>query len=280
MKLDRRNFLKVLSHVLIAYGLGSVGLFEYSLQLEPEWLQIKKVRIALHGLGRSLDGFKIVQLSDFHLSAHTDIRLIQKAVEIANQLHPDLLVLTGDYVLDFAELIFELTPVLAGLDAAHGVYSIVGNHDYWTDPEVVRLGLEQARIPLLINEGIPIHSGRDSFYLAGMDDGWSGQPDLDQALSKWSDEMPAVLLVHEPDFWDDVSSDPRISLQLSGHTHGGQVRLPGYGAPILPRYGQKYDQGLFHNHGRWLYVNRGIGVVPPPVRFNCRPEITEITLTV
>ena len=280
MKLDRSGFLKALSHVLLAYGLGSVGLFEYSYHLEPDWLDVKKVRIPLQGLGSALDGFRIVQLSDIHLSPHTEINLVQRAVETANRLNPDLLVITGDYVLDFAESIFELAPVLAQLNATQGVYAILGNHDYWTDPELIRLGLEERGIPVLINEGIPIHSGHDSFYMAGIDDGWSGQPDLDQALSNWSMGMPTVLLMHEPDFWDQLSSDPRISLQLSGHSHGGQVRLPGYGAPILPEYGRIYDQGLFHKNGNWLYVNRGIGVVPPPVRLNCRPEITEITLTI
>jgi predicted MPP superfamily phosphohydrolase len=112
-----------------------------------------------------------------------------------------------------------------------------------------------------------------------MDDGWDGQPDLGTALSGWSTGMSIIMLLHEPDFWEQYRSDPRIDLQLSGHSHGGQVRLPGYGAPILPDHGRKYDSGLYEFDGRYLYVNHGIGVVPPPVRLNCRPEVTEITLT-
>ena len=115
-------------------------------------------------------------------------------------------------------------------------------------------------------------------FLAGLDDGWSGQPDLNLALQNLSPGIPTILLMHEPDFADIFSKDKRVSLQLSGHTHGGQVRIPGLGAIVLPDYGKKYEQGLYRVKDMWLYTNRGIGVIWPAVRFNCRPEITEITL--
>jgi len=254
--------------------------YQYSIHLEPEWLSVKKILLPLKSLGDALDGFKIVQLSDFHLFPYTDIELTQSVVTITHRLEPDLVVLTGDYVLDLADVIFDLAEVLSQLNSVHGVYAILGNHDYWTDAEVVKQGLEEKGISVLKNEGVQIVVGRDILYLAGLDDGWDGKPDVDTALSTWSDGMPTIMLLHEPDFWDLYKSDPRIDLQLSGHSHGGQVRLPGYGALILPDYGRKYDDGLYHFNDRYLYVNRGIGVVPPPVRFNCRPEVTEITLTV
>jgi len=279
MRLNRRGFLKVLGHVLTAYGLGAIGAYQYSIHLEPEWLSLKKIRIPLKTLGNALDGFTIVQLSDIHLFPYTEIELVHSAVSIANELKPDLVVLTGDYVLDLAEAIFDLAPVLSQLNPVHGVFAILGNHDYWTNAEVVSQGLNQEGIPVLMNEGVQIGVGREHLYLAGLDDGWDGQPDLESALSSWSEGMPTIMLLHEPDFWDLYKSDPRINIQLSGHSHGGQVRIPGYGAPILPEYGRKYDHGLYEFNERYLYVNRGIGVVPPPVRLNCRPEITEITLT-
>jgi predicted MPP superfamily phosphohydrolase len=280
MRLDRRSFLKVLGHVLAAYGLGTLGAYQYSIHLEPEWLSVTKILLPLKAIGGALDGFKIVQLSDFHLYPYTDIELVQSAVTITQRLEPDLVVLTGDYVLDLADVVFDLAEVLSQLNSVHGVYAILGNHDYWTDAEVVKQGLEEQGISVLKNKGVQIAVGRDVLYLAGLDDGWDGKPDVDAALSTWSEGMPTIMLLHEPDFWDLYKSDPRIDLQLSGHSHGGQVRLPGYGAPILPDYGRKYDHGLYHFSDRYLYVNRGIGVVPPPVRFNCRPEVTEITLTV
>jgi len=279
MQLDRRGFLKVLGHVLTAYGLGALGAYQYSIHVEPEWLSVNNIRLPLKNLGNAFDGFKVVQLSDFHLYPYTEIELVQSAVAIANELKPDLVVLTGDYVLDLAEAIFDLAPVLSQLNPARGVFAILGNHDYWTNAEIIKQGLKEQGIPVLINEGVQISVGRDNLYLAGMDDGWDGQPDLESALSNWSEGIPTIMLLHEPDFWEFYRSDPRIDLQLSGHSHGGQVRLPGYGAPILPEYGRKFDQGLYTFNERYLYVNRGIGVVPPPVRLNCRPEVTEITLT-
>jgi predicted MPP superfamily phosphohydrolase len=140
-------------------------------------------------------------------------------------------------------------------------------------------GLQEVGIPVLINQGIIIEVGEEKLHIAGLDDGWEGSPDLNAAMETSISESPTILLLHEPDFISETAKDHRITLQLSGHTHGGQVRIPGFGAPILPDYGRLYDYGLFRVNETWLYVNPGIGVIPPPVRFNCRPEITEFTLT-
>jgi predicted MPP superfamily phosphohydrolase len=278
MQLDRRGFLKVLGHVFTAYGLGAIGAYKYSIHVEPEWLSVKKVKIPMKIIGDSLDGFQFVQLSDMHFYPYTDIELIQSTVQATKDLKPDLILLTGDYVLDIAEVIFDLIPTLSQLNATYGVFAILGNHDYWTNAEIVRQGLQDAGIPVLINEGLQIGVGRESLYLAGMEDGWDGHPDIDKAFSDWGEGMPSIMMLHEPDFWDRYKDDPRLNLQISGHTHGGQVRIPFYGAPILPEFGRKYDHGLYTFKDRFLYVNRGIGVVPPPVRLNCRPEITHFTL--
>jgi uncharacterized protein len=209
---------------------------------------------------------------------YTQLELVQKAVTLANGLQPDLIVLTGDYVLESEESIFELAPALAALNARYGIFTVLGNHDLWTNAKTVRRGLQQAGLPVLINEGVSLSVGPAELYLAGLDDGWSGQPDLKPALAQLPPDTPAILLAHEPDLADTFALDGRISLQLSGHSHGGQVRLPGLGAPVLPYLGQKYDQGLYQVGSMWLYTNRGIGLGPAPIRFNCPPEITEITL--
>ncbi len=283
VKVSRRGFLKAFAHVMIASGFTGFGLYEYGFHIEPDWLCVEETIVPIRGLGSAFDGFRIVQLSDFHLSPYTEIALIQKAVEKANYLEPDLVVLTGDYVLDWPEAIFDLAPIFSQLDAKHGIYAILGNHDYWTNAEIVSLGFQEARIPLLKNSGRPIHFGQQAIHLIGLEDGWSYVegvgPDLELALRDLPSGFPIVLLMHEPDFADLLLQDDRISLQLSGHSHGGQVRVPIYGAPILPLYGRKYEAGLYRVNRTWLYVNRGIGVVPPPIRLNCRPEITQITLT-
>jgi predicted MPP superfamily phosphohydrolase len=211
------------------------------------------------------------------LYPYTQLDFIKEAVAVANALQPDLIVLTGDYVSRKAEAIFELAPVLASLNAKHGVFSILGNHDLWTDVEIIRLGFKEQRLPLLENEGVALPVNGETLYLAGVDDGWSGQPDLALALAQRPTGALTILLAHEPDLADQFSLDERVSLQLSGHSHGGQVRLPLLGAPVLPRLGKKYDQGLYRINEMWLYTNRGIGLVTP-VRINCPPEITEITL--
>ena len=278
MKLTRREFLKAFGYVTLIYGAAAIGGYSYATKVEPRWLTIEKVSVPLKGIKSKLEGLKIVQLSDIHLHPHTQLDLLEKAVQIVNELAPDLIVLTGDFVLDKAESIFDLTPVLSKKNARYGVFSILGNHDLWTNADIVQRGFEDADLPVLVNEGLTLDVEGESLYLAGLDDGWSGQPDLDSALEGCPANTPTIVLMHEPDFVDEIAKDTRVALQLSGHTHGGQVRVPGIGPIALPTNGRKYDIGLHKVNQTMLYVNRGLGVISPPVRFNCRPEITEITL--
>jgi predicted MPP superfamily phosphohydrolase len=278
MKMSRRGFLKALGQVVIGGSVAAVGGYGYIRQVEPGWLTVEQVQVPIKGLRPTLEGFKIVHMSDLHLHPYIQLEFVQKAVAMANALQPDLVVFTGDFVLERADSIFELAPALAALNPRFGIFTVLGNHNLWTDAEVVRAGLQQAGLPVLINEGTTLSVGNEPLYLAGLDDGWSGQPDLKAALDKLPAGAPAILLAHEPDLADDAALDGRVSLQLSGHTHGGQVRLPGIGAPILPRLGKKYDQGLYRVGDMYVYTTRGVGLIGPPIRFNCPPEITEITL--
>lgn len=275
-KFSRREFLKLTGWSLGASVLLTSGFL--TLKNEANQAQVFSVTIPVRGLPASLEGFKILQMSDFHLYPYTQPELVQQAVDICNTRNADLVVLTGDYVWLQVESIFELTDILSGLQAKHGMYAVIGNHDIWTDVKVIRAGFDRQRIPVLMNQGLPISVGKGSFYLAGLDDGQSGQPDLKAALEDAPADAPVVLLFHEPDLADDVSLDGRVSLQLSGHTHGGQVRLPGIGPFILPYLGRKYDYGLYRINQMWLYTNGGLGTISVPVRYRCPPEITEITL--
>jgi predicted MPP superfamily phosphohydrolase len=277
MRRSRRDFLKSFGQVLAAGCLATVVAYEYSARVGSQNVVVERVQVPLKNLKSGLEGCKIVQMSDIHLYPYTQIGLVQEAVSVANALQPDLVVLTGDYVLQKAGSIFDLAPVLASLNARYGVFAIVGNHDVWTNVDVVRAGLEEAKISVLRNESIVLGAGSSLINLAGLDDGWSGKPDLKATLASLPANTPTILLAHEPDLADTFSLDGRVSLQLSGHTHGGQVRLPGIGAPLLPFLGRKYDRGLYNVNNMWLYTNTGIGVVFP-FRFNCPPEVTEITL--
>jgi len=285
MRIDRRQFLKAFGQVAATYACATVVGHAYGKHVEPKRSVVEQVPVPLKNLKSALEGFKIVQLSDIHIDSFVETEVVQEAAAIADSLKPDLIVLTGDYVTGQAEAIRDLSPILASLNAKYGVFAILGNHELWTNPDLIRDSLEKAGVPVLVNEGVPLNVGKEILYLAGVDDCWSGQPDLEAAMEKWPSGAPTILLAHEPDFVDTFALDGRVSLQLSGHSHGGQIRLPGLGAVILPEYAQKYDQGLYRVNptgrsdvGPWVYTNRGVGLGVVPYRINCPPEVTEITL--
>jgi predicted MPP superfamily phosphohydrolase len=274
--LNRRDFLKF-SGLAVGGGLVATTSF-LAINDEAQVPVIERIPIPIGNLHPALESFTILQISDLHLYPLTQPALIKKSVEMANALKPDLVVITGDYVWQDLDAIFELAPILSGLDAKYGVFSTLGNHDYWLDADVITAALKTAGLPVLINQGLSIEQGKGKLYLAGLDDGWSGEPDLDATLDGASPGEPVILLCHEPDLADQYSLEGRIDVQLSGHTHGGQIRLPGIGALVLPYLGRKYDQGLYNINGMLLYTNRGLGVISEPVRFNCPPEISQFTL--
>ena len=275
-RLSRLSFLKVVGITTFA-ALGTLTTYLF-LGNEADSPVVERVQIPISDLPDALDGFRIVQISDIHYYPFTTIELVNRAVEMTNQLSPDLIVLTGDFIWHEVEAIFELMPALAQLNAKHGVYAGLGNHDIWRDVNVITRAFEKERFPLLVNQGLPISVGKDTLYLASLDDGWSGKPDLTSAMTNWSDDATTVLLMHEPDLAPRYAVDKRIHLQLSGHSHGGQVRLPFYGALVLPYLSWKYPMGLYNLDGMWLYTNRGLGTTNIPLRVNCTPEITELTL--
>ncbi len=273
---SRRQFLKLSGAAVAAAAAGASGAL--TLANEIDKICIERVQLPIAGLPSAFDGFTIAQLSDIHLLPYTRPHFIQKAVDIANNLKPDLMVLTGDYVWHDPEGMDELIPLIAQLDARNGVFGVLGNHDYWLDVELVKRGFSQSRIPLLINQHVPIVRGDASIVLAGLDDGWSGHPDINATLAGAPDGAPVILLLHEPDLADVYAPAAHMALQLSGHSHGGQVRMPGHGAYVLPYLGRKYDMGLYQVGNMWLYTNRGLGEISVPLRINCLPEVTLFTL--
>jgi len=195
-------------------------------------------------------------------------------------LKPDLIVLTGDFVSRESSNAEACGRALSSLRAPYGVYGVLGNHDYWTrDVERVARAVRQAGVRILVNDSAQINVGGEAWWLCGLDDAWSGKPDLDSTLARVPDNGFRILLCHEPDFADRAAGRS-IPLQLSGHSHGGQVRLPGIGALLLPYLGRKYPIGLQQvgNSHLHVYTNVGLGLVAPPVRLNCPPEVTHLTL--
>ena len=253
---------------MVGYGAGS----------EPNDLVLERKTVKLSKLPNAFDGFRIVLLTDLHLHPFTSADLIRQTVEISNSLKPDLVLLGGDYVCGFAEAALELGPILESLDAKHGVFAVLGNHDHFRGARIVLEGLRRASIPALMNEGVELTIGEASVFLAGIDSVSAGKSNPRAAFSARKNETLTLVLVHEPDYIDRLRNLVPIDVQLSGHTHGGQVRVPGLGAIILPTWGKAYVEGLYRVGSSQVYTSRGIGMVGLPFRFNCPPEVTEITL--
>lgn len=273
---SRRKFLRLAMCTMAGSSLTALGVTLHSTKVEPWQIKLERIRIPVPSLPPPFDGYRIVQLTDLHLTAEKSRLAISRAIHIALSCLPDLLVLTGDYVtgyLDAPTLYAELRQ----LAASDGVWATLGNHDHWVDAQGVRQVLDSAGIRELRNASTPLTRDGQTIWLAGVDDIWEQQHDLARALANVPPDGTAILLAHEPDYADQVYPTGRIVLQLSGHSHGGQVRIPGYGAPILPYLARKYPYGLRRLDNMWLYTSRGVGYLHP-VRLNCRPEVTEVTL--
>jgi predicted MPP superfamily phosphohydrolase len=240
-------------------------------------LVVEALKVTVRGLPEGLDGFKIVALSDFHLYPFTELPFIQRAIEIARGLNPDLVVLLGDFVDATAETIHELAPALGALNSRHGIFAVLGNHDIRKGPAVVARALRSAGMEVLVNRAVEIGAGRSYLRVAGVDS-LLGRPDLGAALRGEKEGVPTVLLAHEPDIADSVAQHGRVDLQLSGHSHGGQVRLPLFQSLSLPRWGRKYPFGRYQVGDMALYTGRGLGTTGVPIRIGSVPEVSEITL--
>lgn len=281
--LSRRRFL-------VTTLTGCAGLAFYSGEIERHWVEITHREIRLRSLPPAFEGMRIVQLSDIHLAEFTEPFLLRHCIDQINRLQPDAVLLTGDFVSyeirsrKFSERsAWQCAEMLRELKCPQR-YAILGNHDQSLSGTEVAKALRASGITVLINSCLPIERKGDRIWLSGLDDTLCGRPDLDRAIPaqiRGIEGEPLILMCHEPDYADDLRAHPAgkaVGLMLSGHTHGGQVRLPFVGALELPPGGKKYVEGLFQLGSMQLYVNRGIGTIGVPFRFACPPEITEITL--
>jgi len=285
--LTRRKFLQWTAAGATMGGLAVAG---DGTILEANRPQLVSLEVALPRLAGSWDGFRIAQLSDFHYDEYFSVVPLRKAIDIINRLEPDLVVLTGDFVTSplqqsgsvragaaAAAAIEPCAELLSQLRARLHVLSVLGNHDVDTNPSHIIDVLQSHAIPVLQNRSLLIEREGKRLWFAGVDDVLAGKPDIERALRGIPPAEPVVLLAHEPDFADRAAHYP-VDLQLSGHSHGGQIRLPLIGAPYLPRLGRKYPWGLRHINSLVLYTNVGIGTIRVPMRLNCPPEVTLFTL--
>jgi len=280
---NRRNFIRLAA----AAAVGAVAID--TTLLEPNRPRIVRREIALRRWPARLEGFTIALLSDFHYDPYFSEHPLHAAVSMVNGLHPDLIVLAGDFVSvplfnetdekdQKAALAAEpCARLLRQMQAPHGLWAVLGNHDCFTDANVVTRAVRSQGIQVLANQSVPIEASGGRFWLSGVDDVMAGSPDLDLTLKPVPGDEATILLAHEPDYADYVAHHP-VDLQLSGHSHGGQVRIPFVGPLYLPELARKYVWGLYTIGSLTLYTNPGLGTVGLPVRWNCPPEITLLTL--
>jgi uncharacterized protein len=249
----------------------------YAHKIEPLWFEVNHIDITLPQLDRAFNGYRIVQISDLHAGDGTDRSHLEKVVETVNAEHPDLVVITGDHITRLPKQHLELLDTLAKLQPRDRTISILGNHDVTNDPIPVRAAIKQAGITLLENSIYTVNRERATLHIAGVGDVFFKQDKLDLILAQLPATGAAIMLAHEPDFADKTAATGRFGLQLSGHSHGGQVRIPFYDG-YVPMLAEKYPLGQYQIGKMIQYTNRGIGMVKLYARFNCRPEISVFNL--
>jgi predicted MPP superfamily phosphohydrolase len=265
---------------MAALTTGGLGSLTYATKVEPTWFETVEIDLALPRLPEVFHGYRIVQISDFHMEWTGQERLFD-IVGRVNGLTPDLVVMTGDYVTrTYSRAVEDLVPPLRALRAGDGVVGVLGNHDYWGHhgPAIIRRVLAESNSIELSNKVHTIERDGQALHIAGADSVREGQDRLSRVVQNLPNRGCSILIVHEPDFADKAARTGRFDLQLSGHSHGGQVVVPFVGPPHLPPMGRKYHTGLYKVGSMLEYTNRGLGMVGLPVRFCCRPEITVFTL--
>ncbi|SEF52399.1 hypothetical protein SAMN05421819_0299 [Bryocella elongata] len=284
MDLSRRKFLALGAGAAAAASLPLIDAYTHG----RHHLTTLHQDIFIPDLPDSFVGFTIAQLSDFHFGVHDESVLLSHAIEVTNALKPDMVALTGDFITS------NYDNARANVQAAHKCadhfraiqaplrFASYGNHDMIA-PRAVSDALKANGITLLRNAALNIRKGGDTFWIGGIADSLIDLPEEDKALPKTSPNQPVILLGHEPSYAIKMTgsierSNLRCDLFLSGHTHGGQVNLPGITKNFASFQGERFLHGGFGLEGFTMYVNRGLGTIHLPLRLNAPPEVTLLTL--
>lgn len=304
MSISRRELLKYLAGLAVSAPLVGAG---YGFGVEPAWLDVTETDVALPGLAPAFDGFRIALVSDLHYGSYLPLARLERVVRLVNALDADLIALTGDFVsrprakayltvlaqgpsdgeLDrsaVAEALFgDCITRMAQMRARLGALAVLGNHDHWLNAAAARRALAQNGIELVENRHRVLTRDGTQLVAAGVGDLYEGVQDLDAAFAGAppAGQAPRILLSHNPDYAANRAvAGHGVRLMLCGHTHGGQVTLPGLGAPILPIRHREFARGLVRTAWGQVYVSRGIGQASPPVRVLTRPEIAVLRLRI
>jgi uncharacterized protein len=283
-RLTARDYLKMAGVALLEPILLSIGGVGSGYFADPDSFIVETVPLRLPRLPRKFSGLRVAHISDIHMGGWINLERLQQVGELIIAESPDILVITGDFVIGSKpsdvsqQMIQDLITGLSHLAQRVPTFAVLGNHDYWTDETRIRSLLAASGIKDLTNSIFTLKRGAESLHICGVDDVWEGEVRLDEVISRLDDDSAAILLAHEPDFADTSAATGRFDLQVSGHSHGGQVVLPLLGPPILPYLGRKYPLGLYRVGEMFQYTNRGLGTGRLPIRINCPPEVTIIVL--
>lgn len=270
----RRAFLKRFRLLAApAMIMGGGGTYGYSSLIERHRVTVDRhdVRLALGSKGPTK--LRAVGLTDFHFDPLFEEEYLAEVVRRTNALKPDIVMLTGDYISHTSRRFEEFGKIVGGFEATCGVYACMGNHDHWHQPGRIQDVLERQGIDVLVNRHTRVPCAGGEVVLTGLQSVWGGTPNWAVASKGLKPEDRTLVLVHEPDYATYLGGEERIVFLTSGHTHGGQIRLPGIGALRLPSWGKRYEAGFYNVKNIQLYVNRGIGTIQYHVRFMCPPEI-------
>jgi predicted MPP superfamily phosphohydrolase len=274
LNLTRRQFLTGLAAAPLV-GISATS--AYAL-IEPYNYSITQTEVFIKDLPQAFEGFRITQLTDVHHSRLVGLNQIERVVSLAQSTNPDLFALTGDYTTTYKRYIEPCAEMLGQLQAPEGVWAVLGNHDHYTDPELTTRALQRNHIGILNNQNTVLRRRSEVVQVAGIDDSSWAASDWVRALHGLNPQKPTVLLSHQPTVLD-MPETQKVSLVLSGHTHGGQIYLPFLGEPArLFTQDLKYSRGLFRRGQTQLYVSSGTGVIGLPIRFGVRPEIAILQL--
>ncbi len=283
-KISRRDFLKLAGTGGAITFLAGLGGAKYISKMEMGELDLVELSLELPRLTPAFDGYKIAIIGDIHIGGWMTHERLIPAIDLVLEQSPDIIFHTGDFLAGHSwtpeveahlnDLIIELKRLSKNILNI----AVMGNHDHWTNVSAVREGLQEADIIELENTFYTLRRGTDELYICGVDDIWEKKDDLNALLMQLPAENPAILLAHEPDFADTSVSTKRFDLQISGHSHGGQVVIPNIGPIVLPYLAWKYPAGLYKVGEMWQYTNRGLGTGKIPVRYNCPPEVTMLTI--
>jgi uncharacterized protein len=267
----------------VALLLAAVAVVVWSVLIEPARLVRHDVEIASAHWPAGAAPIRLAVIADIHAgSPHIDETKLDRLVAMTNEARPDAVFLVGDYVIKHVIGGRFMPPEtlaakLAGLRSRYGTFAVLGNHDWWYDGERVRRALQSVGISVLENASARIDRGTDSVYVAGLADAWTRQQDFARAFGAVPEGAPLLAMVHEPDVFPWLP--PRVAVTFAGHTHGGQVRLPLFGPPIVPsEYGQRFAAGHVVEDRRDLFVTTGVGTSIIPVRFGVPPEVAIVTV--